>query len=165
MRQLRLGEIACLARCLEEETDMQIRVAESDREICDCYPVMRQLRPRLSEESFLERVRAQRDLGYCLAFLRAQDGIVAVAGFQVRHTLVDGRYLHVDDLVTLESQRSSGHGTALLAWLRGRAEELSCTSLQLDSGVKRKGAHRFYRREGLDQSAYHFVLPLAGGAR
>jgi GNAT superfamily N-acetyltransferase len=144
---------------------MKIRVAESDREIRDCHPVLRQLRPLLTAEAFLERVRAQCDLGYRLAYLESAEGIVAVAGFQIRHTLVDGRYLHVDDLVTLESQRSRGHGAALLAWLRVRAEELSCGSVQLDSGVQRKDAHRFYQREGLNQSAYHFVLPLAGATR
>jgi GNAT superfamily N-acetyltransferase len=99
-------------------------------------------------------------LGYCLVYLESEREAVAVAGFQIRETLVDGRFLHVDDLVTLEAERSRGYGAELLLWLARRAKELSCASLQLDSGVQRKDAHRFYEREGLTHTAYHFALPL-----
>ena len=139
---------------------MSIRVAETDQEIGECYPVMRQLRPHLTPESFLERVRFQERLGYCLVYLKTDGGPVAVAGFQIRETLVDGRFLHVDDLVTLDAERSQGHGAELIRWLARRSRELSCTGLQLDSGVQRKDAHRFYEREGLNVTACHFELPV-----
>jgi hypothetical protein len=32
--------------------------------------------------------------------------------------------------------------------------------LDLDSGVERRDAHRFYLREGLEVAAYHFVVQL-----
>ena len=139
---------------------MRVRVAETDDEIRVCYPVMRQLRPSFTLESFLERVGFQRGMGYYLAYLEVDDAAVAVAGYQIRETLVDGRFLHVDDLVTLDTERSRGHGGVLLRWLVGRAEELSCESLQLDSGVWRGDAHRFYEREGLERIAYHYAVNM-----
>jgi len=100
---------------------VRVRVAETDDEIRVCYPVMRQLRPSFTLESFLERVGFQRRMGYHLVYLEVDDDAVAVAGYQIRETLVDGRFLHVDDLVTLDTRRSRGHGAVLLRWLVGHS--------------------------------------------
>ena len=140
---------------------MAVRLAESDREIAACFPVMHQLRPHLSEASFLERVRSQAKAGYRLACVEVDGRPVAVAGFRILETLVSGRLLYVDDLVTLESERSKGHGAELLRWLLRRAAEERCERLELDSGLQRKDAHRFYEREGLTIRAYHFEIPVA----
>ena len=139
---------------------MDIWLAESNDQIRACYPVMRQLRPQFTAEAFLARVRFQQEHGYHLVCLESSGLPVAVAGYQVRETLIDGRFLHVDDLVALDSERSRGHGAQLLAWLAQRAEELGCASLQLDSGVQRGDAHRFYDREGLARTAVHFELTV-----
>ena len=45
---------------------------------------------------------------------------------------------------------------ALLAWLRRLAVECGCDVIHLDSGVQRKRAHAFYRREGLELAGYNF---------
>jgi GNAT superfamily N-acetyltransferase len=132
--------------------------ARTDEQIKACYPVMRQLRPQFFIDSFLARVRFQQELGYHLVCLEDAGAPVVVAGFQVRETLIDGRFLHIDDFVTDGVQRSRGHGAELLRWLRQRAQELGCQSLQLDSGVSRDGAHRFYERQGLSRSAFHFAV-------
>ncbi len=141
-------------------TDVSIRIAESDEEIAACFPVMQQLRPRLTPDSFRSRVRAQERAGYRLAYVEAGGRPVAVAGFRVQETLVSGRFLNVDDLVTLDSERSRGHGSRLLRWLRDRAAAEGCAVVELDSGVQRKDAHRFYQREGLEIVAYHFAVAL-----
>lgn len=137
---------------------MTVWEARTHEQINACYPVVRQLRPQYDEKSFLARVRFQQTLGYQLVCLEHAGTPVAVAGYQIRETLIDGRFLHVDDLVTDEAQRSRGHGEALLGWLRRRAQELGCVSLQLDSGVQREAAHRFYERQGLSRTAYHFAV-------
>ena len=131
-------------------------ITNTDEDIRACFPVMRELRPYLTEQEFLARVRRQQSTGYQLAFLRAETGVVAVAGFRINESLSWGRYLYVDDLVTLAEQRSQGHGAALLRWLRDRAVSEGCHQFHLDSGVQRVDAHRFYEREGLVRSCYHF---------
>lgn len=137
---------------------MNIRTATTDSEIIACYPVMRELRPHIVQDQFLSRVRHQEKTGYRLAFVEASDGLVAVAGFRVGENLAWGRFLYVDDLVTLPSQRSKGFGTHLLSWLREFAGKEGCGQIHLDSGVQRKAAHRFYEREGLSISSFHFVI-------
>ena len=120
---------------------MNIQVATTDAEIAACYPVMRELRPQLEDANFLSRVRILEKTGYLLAFVQQSDEVVAVAGFWIRENLAWGRFMYVDDLVTLASHRSQGIGTRLLAWLREYAINEGCRQLHLDSGTQRKDAH------------------------
>jgi GNAT superfamily N-acetyltransferase len=66
----------------------------------------------------------------------------------------------VDDLVTDEQQRSQGDGKVMIDWLVEYARKNQCTELHLDSGVQRHEAHRFYLRERMDITCYHFRRSL-----
>lgn len=140
---------------------MNIRIAESDDEIAACFPVMLALRPHLDVATFVARVRGQQEAGYRLAYLSADDGPEAVAGFRLGENLAWGRFLYVDDLVTAPEQRSLGHGRALLAWLLQFGRDHGCGQLHLDSGAQRHDAHRFYEREGMARAGFHFSRVIA----
>jgi GNAT superfamily N-acetyltransferase len=139
---------------------MNIKLAESDAEIAACHPVMQELRPHLDEGTFVHRVQRQREAGYRLAYLEDGGRPVAVAGFRLAENLAWGRFLYVDDLATLAARRSRGHGAALLRWLVAQARDARCDELHLDSGVQRKDAHRFYEREGMELTSFHFRARL-----
>jgi GNAT superfamily N-acetyltransferase len=143
---------------------MSIHLATTDAEITACAPVMAELRPHVGREQFLSRVRSQEREGYRLACVRAQQGVVAVAGYRIGQNLAWGRFLYVDDLVTLAEHRSKGHGAALLSWLREEAAREGCDELHLDSGIQREAAHSFYQREGLAMTSLHFVERIGAGA-
>jgi GNAT superfamily N-acetyltransferase len=98
-----------------------------------------------------------------LRYLAAFDGdrCVGVAGWRVTANTAAIRKLYVDDLVTRASQRSRGVGALLLTELMDRAKLAGCQILDLDSGVQRGDAHRFYMREGLTISSFHFVRPVS----
>ncbi len=140
---------------------MNICIARTDMEIAACYPIMRELRPHITEEQFLARVRSQESAGYRLAFVQTSDGPVAVAGFRLGENLAWGRFLYVDDLVTLPDCRSKGYGAKLLSWLKEYAVKHGCLQLHLDSGLQRKDAHRFYAREEMMRAGFHFSARLA----
>ena len=135
---------------------VEIAPARSDAEILDCFDVMALLRPHLARDQFVTRVRTQMEGGYQLASLR-DDGVVrATAGYRLLDQLAHGKVLYVDDLVTAEPDRSKGYGNALFDWLVEQAKALGMDELQLDSGVQRFGAHRFYFRKRMHIAAYHF---------
>ncbi|MFI5358293.1 MAG: GNAT family N-acetyltransferase [Opitutales bacterium] len=141
---------------------IRIANAESDADILRCFPVMAQLRPHLVEAEFVTRVRRMQGEGFHLARLEEHGGVCAVAGYRFHEKLFSGRTLYVDDLVSDATRRSRGHGARLLAWLAGQARARNCDLLELDSGVQRFDAHRFYFREQMKISSYHFTLPLKG---
>ncbi len=143
--------------------DFIVRDATTDEEIFRCFPVMRQLRPHLVESEFVATVRRQMDGGYILAFLEDEGEVRAVAGYRLTENLHSSRFLYVDDLVTDSASRSRGHGGRLLDWLVERARAAGCRSLQLDSGVQRFDAHRFYHVNRMTISSYHFRVELPEG--
>ena len=139
---------------------MAIERVETDEAVLACYDVMAELRPHLVRADFLAAVRGMEKDGLRLACIREDGRIVAVAGYRISTNLFCGKHLYVDDLVTAESERSKGHGKALLAWLRELAVAEDCEVFHLDSGVQRKRAHAFYQREGMDLASYHFSVRL-----
>jgi GNAT superfamily N-acetyltransferase len=122
--------------------------------------VLLELRSHLTAESFDAVYREGYPQG--LRFLAAYDGerCVGVAGWRLVACTYLGRKLYVDDLVSTAASRSTGVGHALLAELESRARAAGCTMLDLDSGVHRRDAHRFYFRERMAVGAFHFDKPL-----
>ncbi len=139
----------------------RIAVAATPEEIRRCFPVMRELRTHIvGEKEFVERVQRQQKQDYQLAFLESEGEIRAVAGYRFLDSLFSGRNLYVDDLVTRDADRSHGHGGRLLDWLIDQARANDCETLELDSGVQRFDAHRFYFSKRMSISSYHFRIKL-----
>ena len=127
----------------------------------DLLPVLRELRPHLTEELFREVCAHGHAQG--LRFTAAYDAdgtCVGAAGWRIVDNTSAIRKLYVDDLVTAANARSTGVGHRLLAHLEEHARAAGCHELNLDSGTHRTGAHRFYLRERFDIAAFHFVKEL-----
>lgn len=142
---------------------MQFKIAEAltAAEMARCFPVMRQLRMHVEDEhEFVEQVERQRADGYRIAFLEDGRGVRAVAGYRMMESLFAGRFCYVDDLVTDADSRSLGQGGALFDWLVAEARRVGCVRLELDSGVQRFAAHRFYLTKRMVISSHHFSLEL-----
>jgi GNAT superfamily N-acetyltransferase len=143
--------------------------AETDADLERAFPVIVQLRPHLTPESFRTSVRKQMTQGYRLAALEEGGRIRSLAGYRLCDFLWCGRVMYVDDLVTDEASRSRRHGERIFNWLREIARADGCSELHLDSGLQRARAHRFYFREGMHVDDFHFVtklgtLPATGAA-
>lgn len=137
-----------------------VKAAESDGEIARCFEVMSELRPHLQRDGFVPLVRQMAAEGYRLAYIEFEGRVTTVAGYRISTNLWLGRHLYVDDLVTAGVARSAGHGQEMLDWLRQEARAAGCRFIDLDSGVQRSGAHRFYFGHGFTILAYHFGEPL-----
>ena len=139
---------------------MAIALATTREDIQRCFPVMAELRPHFVEAEFVARVERQQKDGYHLAFLTDKKIVKAVAGYRFSESLSWGKFMYVDDLVTAEKSRSSGHGQKLIRWLIKQAKSHDCDQFHLDSGVQRFGAHRFYLASRMDIIAHHFAMKL-----
>jgi GNAT superfamily N-acetyltransferase len=141
-----------------------LRIVDLDpgdpRLVADVLPVLLELRPHLTHESFAAVYAEGHPQG--LRFTAAYDGdrCVGVAGWRIVACTVVIRRLYVDDLVTAAVGRSAGVGHALLAELDRRALAAGCAVLDLDSAVHRFDAHRFYLRERMAITAHHFTKQL-----
>lgn len=142
--------------------ERRIEEARNSEAVSRCFPVMRQLRPHFeNEQAFVAQVERQRGEGFRIAFLEDEGGVRAVAGYRILESLYAGRFCYVDDLVTDEGSRSLGNGGALFDWLVTEARAAGCGRLELDSGVQRFAAHRFYLTKRMTISSHHFSLLLS----
>jgi GNAT superfamily N-acetyltransferase len=86
--------------------------------------------------------------------------VAGVAVYRIYENTFNGRQLYVDDLVTDEKRRSTGVGRTLLGYLERKARAANLDNLALDSGTQRQQAHKFYFREGMVATAFHFGKKL-----
>ena len=122
---------------------------------------MRELRSKFKRaEDFAAQVRRQQKQGYQIAFIEEDGEVRAVAGYRYLESLFSGKFLYVDDLVTRAQDRSRGFGGVLLDWLFDEAVAHGCARLELDSGVQRAEAHRFYFSKRMTVTSFHFGRSL-----
>ncbi len=128
----------------------------------DVLPVLMQLRPHLTAAMFdaVYREGYPQGLRFTALYDERAD-CVSVAGWRLMATTATERKLYVDDLVTAAQARHGGFGRALLQELESRARRHGCQAIDLDSGVHRTEAHRFYMRERLSITSFHFARSLA----
>jgi ribosomal protein S18 acetylase RimI-like enzyme len=135
------------------------QIEEGD--IAACYPVMRQLRPHLSDpEDFVNRWRRQTAGGYHLVAIQAGLRPTALAGYRFLENLVHGPFLYVDDLIVDENARNERQGARLIDWLKEEARTRGCRKLVLDTALGNALAQRFYFRNGLLSQGLHFSTLL-----
>ncbi|MFE0042690.1 GNAT family N-acetyltransferase [Streptomyces albireticuli] len=131
------------------------------RLISDLFPVLHQLRPHLTEDLLRDVYAEGHAQGLRFTAAYADDGrCVGASGWRVVVNTSTIRSLYVDDLVTAADARSTGVGHELLAHLEEHAREAGAHVFVLDSGTHRTDAHRFYLRERMAISAFHFTKDL-----
>jgi GNAT superfamily N-acetyltransferase len=132
--------------------------------------VHRQLCPRLvvGTEAYITRMQAIFASGGRMIVAveksaSANDSpiVLGVCVYRYYTDFVTGTYRNwVDDLVTDSARRSTGVGHGLIDAVRAETRSRGVETVQLDTGVQRKDAQRFYFREGFIIDAYTFTVPL-----
>ncbi len=138
-----------------------IKIAETEKEIGKCYPVMAELRQHFQDENdFLIQIKRQmKNDKFQLVFLE-KNGVKAVAGIRIGEWLARGKYLEIEDLVAQSDERSKGFGGELFDWIVDYAKRENCREVKLVSHVNRYGAHKFYLNKGMIIDAHFFSIEL-----
>jgi GNAT superfamily N-acetyltransferase len=121
-----------------------VRELVTDADVASARELMCLLRPHLRPETFVATVTLQRADGYRL-YAGYNPELACLAGVREARTLARGKHLFVDDLVTADTLRGQGVGTAMLRWLARLAAEKHLSRIYLDS---RDSAIGFYRKAG-----------------
>ena len=119
-----------------------------------------QLRPHLAG-NYVPRMREVIAAGAEMAVAVDGGQVAGVAVYSMVERTFTGRELYCDDLVTDETRRSTGVGHALMAHMRALCAKRGVDAFTLDSGVQRNQAHKFYFREGMTITSFHFTQVLS----
>lgn len=140
---------------------MILREIESPVDLERAFAIIRELRPRLSLEDFLEIRHAARSRDeYRLIGIFEDECCLSIMGFRILFDFVHGRHLYVDDLVTTATQRSRGLGRRLLEFAEDEANRLDCETIRLCTGIENADGIRFYRKNGWENRALVFKKKL-----
>lgn len=137
-----------------------VDLSADDTRWAAALPVLQELRPHLTAESLAQVYEEGTPQGLRFTAAFVGDRCVVVAGWRIIANTSAGRKLYIDDLSTAASERSRGYGRMVLNALTQRAVDAGCTRIDLDSGVQRHDAHRFYLRERMDIVSHHFSRTL-----
>jgi len=139
-------------------TDAEGAVVNADM-LAAAEGVHRQLRPHLPE-NYVARMKQVFGSGAEMAVAVVAGQVAGITVFRVIEKTFTGRELYCDDLVTDAERRSTGVGHALIAYMEKVGRERQCDMLALDSGTERQQAHKFYFREQMPITAFHFSKKL-----
>ncbi len=139
---------------------MEIKAAETDSDYLKCWKVVKELRPHLVEDEFLDLMGEMKAEGYQLAYIEDGGTAVSAIGFRYLQFFFNGKHFYIDDLSTLPEHRSKGYGGKLLDYVFNLARENGYDKVTLDSGHHRFDAHRLYLNKGFDIQSHHFVKKI-----
>jgi ribosomal protein S18 acetylase RimI-like enzyme len=128
---------------------MRLVLREITLELEAIYPLMKELRPKLTLSDFIsiyEQAKAANQ--YTLIGAYSGEECIALMGYRILYDYVHGKHLYIDDLVTLPDHRSKGAGARLLDEAEILAKNFNCNYVRLCTGSDNEGGKRFYEREG-----------------
>ena len=135
-------------------TDARGEIVDADL-LAAAAGVHRQLRPHIPED-YIGRMKEVFAGGAEMAVAVVHGQVAGITVFRVLEKTHSGRDLYCDDLVTDEDRRSTGVGHALIEYMENLCRERQCDTFSLDSGTWRQQAHKFYFREGMTITSFHF---------
>jgi GNAT superfamily N-acetyltransferase len=131
---------------------------QNREELERCFPVMKELRPHLNEQEYLEIYRHAHAMdGYEIAAMEHKGEIVALMGYRILYDFVRGRHLYIDDLVSMEKMRSKGLGAEMLKQAEVIAKNLNCKSMRLCAVLENELGIKFYEKNHWTKRAYAFT--------
>lgn len=124
---------------------MALRTPLNNVRFTQWVDIMRQLRPSLSQEEVTNLVPWR----YKLVTALRDNKVVGVGAYYPTASLIRGKFNYLADLVTDSTYRSTGIGAQMMDDILD--PNLAC---ELDSGLEKVDAHRFYERLGFAHTGY-----------
>lgn len=124
------------------------------------YPVVRQLRKRLSLVKFLDRFQKAKHGGYRLFYAKSGESINGAIGFRTLDDLRWGHHLYIDDLIVDEHLQGKGIGSALLLFAERFAISEKCHYVRVATGITSAQAHEFCEQFSYRKVSFMFALEL-----
>lgn len=147
---------------LEMKKDSVFIVEELDTldQMSEGYELITQLYPKMTLETYRERLVQMLPNSYGQAIVRDGRRVVGLSGYWINTRLWSGKYIDLDNVIVDEAYRSKGIGKLLMDHLVEKAKKLGCRIAVLDAYVENQGAHHFYYREGFAIRGFHFVKKI-----
>lgn len=140
---------------------MNYRIISSSIELTAVFPIISELRPHLTLESFIQLYEeANKASDYQLMVFEENHQIIGVMGYRILTDFVHGRHFYIDDLVTTHTNRSKGLGSQMLQVAEHIAKDAKCSGLRLCTGIQNENGKKFYEKNNWQLKAVAYKKKL-----
>lgn len=129
---------------------MQIEILKTIEDWKSAYPLVKQLRPHLTEDSYFNLLKK---MSAYQGWVIMDGTLKAFIGFEECLNFYNDKHIFVHDFVTNDKDRSNGYGEKLMEAIISYAKQNQFGYIALESGKQRYDAHRFY---GFNKWCYSF---------
>jgi GNAT superfamily N-acetyltransferase len=98
--------------------------------------------------------------GYKVIGKYVNNKLVAILGYRMLYKFAFGKYIYIDDLITLHEYRSRGYGYQLIKWIKIESKKAGYNQIHLDMNINNHLALKFYLNNGFQARAHHLVCQI-----
>ena len=139
---------------------MDIKELNDIDEIIAVFPVLSHMYPDLTLDEYKTIIPKRLNEGYRMVAVFDGEKCVCAAGFWIGVRFYCGKFMQLDNMVSLPNARSKGAGKLLVDWIKSLAKTEGCNKIILDTYVENFEAHKFFLREGFIIRGYHLNYNL-----
>jgi GNAT superfamily N-acetyltransferase len=135
----------------------EISEIKGKKNILECYPLIKQLTPELSQKDMRTYLELMLPMGYRMFGVYEGKKLVGCTGIWTGAKFYCGKYLEIDNFILDKKYRSKGIGKLLTDYIDKLAKKEKCKVIMLDAYTTNHASHKFYLREGFIIKGYHFI--------
>jgi GNAT superfamily N-acetyltransferase len=134
---------------------MQTKEFTTIPEMLAVFHVLAHMYPDMTYEEYASILPDRLSGGYRMLGVFDGDKCVCTGGFWVSFRFYCGKFIQLDNMVTLPEYRSKGVGKLVTDWIKETGKSEACERVLIDTYVENFEAHRFFFREGFIIRGYH----------
>lgn len=134
---------------------MQIRELTTIDEMLAAFEVLQHMYPKMTREKYGTIIRQRKEEGYRMVGVFDGNKCVSSAGFWIGVRFYCGKFIQLDNMVTLPEYRSKGAGKIITDFIKEIGKTENCLKVLVDTYVENFDAHRFFLKEGFIIRGYH----------
>ncbi|MCE3232989.1 MAG: family N-acetyltransferase [Rickettsiaceae bacterium] len=124
------------------------------------FPVLAHMYPDMSQEEYRNILPERVNNGYRMLGVFDDEKCVCSAGFWISYRFYCGKFIQLDNMVSLPDYRSKGVGKLVTDFIKNLGITDGCNKVLIDTYVENFNAHRFFLREGFIIRGYHLNYEL-----
>lgn len=145
---------------------MEIREIKSDDILWICRLMKSELGYNISEENMNHRItQMQNENNYCIFVAVEDNQVVGFIGAEIGFAFeISGKVMRIIALAIDKDYQKKGIGKKLIQEAEKYGIKRQVTTIAVNSGLSRTGAHEFYKKQGFFKKGYSFCKPIQGGS-
>jgi GNAT superfamily N-acetyltransferase len=132
-----------------------VKELKSLEEMFAAFDVLSNMYPDMNRAEYEAVLPERVKNGYRMVGVFDGDTCVCSAGFWISYRFYCGKFIQLDNMVTVPDARSKGVGKLVVDFIKSLGKSESCQKVLIDTYVENYSAHRFFLREGFIIRGYH----------